>query len=213
MFHYIYKITNLINGKYYYGKHSTPNINDGYMGSGVALKNAKIKYGVNNFIKDILCFVDSEEELSELEEMVVTDIEVNDSNCYNLKVGGVGGWSHISTPKTWTIDSRIKSSNSHKGLKRSKESIEKGRLKMIGVSKSEEHKNKIKHSRRVNAGISKLKVTFRDGSVKLYDSIRDISKDLGIRRPTLVEIIDTNIPLRKTNRTKHDYHGITIVYI
>lgn len=46
MKHYIYKITNILNGKYYVGKHSSNCIQkDGYMGSGKHLKNAIKKYG------------------------------------------------------------------------------------------------------------------------------------------------------------------------
>lgn len=38
MYYTIYKTTNLINGKYYIGKHQTENIYDNYYGSGVALE-------------------------------------------------------------------------------------------------------------------------------------------------------------------------------
>ena len=40
MFHYVYEITNNINGRKYIGKHSTNDMNDGYMGSGIAIKQA-----------------------------------------------------------------------------------------------------------------------------------------------------------------------------
>jgi hypothetical protein len=48
---YFYKITKLVNGKYYYGIHSTNKLEDGYTGSGNAIKSAIKKYGRKNFTK------------------------------------------------------------------------------------------------------------------------------------------------------------------
>ena len=64
--YYLYKITNLINNKFYIGVHSTEDINDGYMGSGKAIKAAEKKYGLNNFKKEILEYFDSIEEMYNL---------------------------------------------------------------------------------------------------------------------------------------------------
>jgi hypothetical protein len=50
-YNYFYKITNNINNHFYYGIHSTDNINDGYMGSGRRLNRALKKYGIANFNK------------------------------------------------------------------------------------------------------------------------------------------------------------------
>lgn len=90
MYHYIYKITNILNNKFYYGKHSTNDLNDGYMGSGYSIINALKKYGKEHFIKEILCFADSENDIYELEELVVTKEEVQNNMCYNRTVGGNG---------------------------------------------------------------------------------------------------------------------------
>ena len=38
-YNYFYRIENKINGHYYYGIHSTDNLNDGYMGSGKKATN------------------------------------------------------------------------------------------------------------------------------------------------------------------------------
>ena len=87
-YHYFYKITNTVNGFYYYGIHSTNDIEDGYMGSGRRLKRAVKKFGKENFQKEILKFFDSRKEASDYEENVVTEACVSDINCYNLKRGG-----------------------------------------------------------------------------------------------------------------------------
>jgi len=55
----IYKTTNLINGKIYVGQHKTDIKEDGYLGSGKLLRLAILKYGINNFIREILATCDT----------------------------------------------------------------------------------------------------------------------------------------------------------
>ena len=45
MFGYVYLTENLINGKCYIGRHSSPTFDKKYKGSGVAIKKAIKKYG------------------------------------------------------------------------------------------------------------------------------------------------------------------------
>ena len=87
-YHYFYKITNLINNHFYYGIHSTNDLEDGYMGSGTRLHKAYEKYGIENFKKEILKFFDSREECAEYEMEMVTEKLVNDNDCYNIILGG-----------------------------------------------------------------------------------------------------------------------------
>lgn len=87
-YHYFYKITNNINNHFYYGIHSTNNIDDGYMGSGSRLHHAYKKYGIENFTKEILKYFDTREELAQYEADVVTEELVLDENCYNISCGG-----------------------------------------------------------------------------------------------------------------------------
>lgn len=87
-YHYFYKITNLLNEHYYYGIHSTNDLNDGYMGSGSRLKYAFNKYGVENFKKEILKYFDTREELANYESEIVGENLIHDLNCYNISYGG-----------------------------------------------------------------------------------------------------------------------------
>lgn len=113
MYYTIYKITNLINSKYYIGKHQTMNLDDGYMGSGKILKYAIAKYGLKNFKKEILHIFDNEAEMNAKEKELVV---VNEST-YNLNEGGKGGFSYINQnnlKQPLNADSKQKISNTMK---------------------------------------------------------------------------------------------------
>lgn len=92
--YYIYRITNKINGKTYIGQHKYKKLNDKYMGSGKHLKAAQVKYGIENFKKEILVFNISKKVYADLLEKTFIAAErekVGIEKCYNITDGGQGG--------------------------------------------------------------------------------------------------------------------------
>lgn len=88
--YYIYLTTNKINGKQYIGQHyGKPN--DKYFGSGKAVLDAIVKYGKENFFKEILCYC-TKEDIDEKEKYYINLYNaVEDENFYNLSEGGQNG--------------------------------------------------------------------------------------------------------------------------
>lgn len=87
--HYVYKTTNIINGRFYIGKHSDFDFNPSYLGSGRAIKHAIKKYGKDSFIVEILKWFDTEEDAYSYERSLLEEF-LSDRNCYNLVDGGKG---------------------------------------------------------------------------------------------------------------------------
>ena len=92
-YHFTYKTTNLINGRYYLGMHSTNHLKDGYMGSGKRLYYELNKYGRDNFKFEILEQFKYREELVQAEIILITEQDLKNPNCLNSKPGGTGGLS------------------------------------------------------------------------------------------------------------------------
>lgn len=90
--HFFYKTTNLINGNFYYGIHSTKDLNDQYLGSGLLIEKAIKKHGRKNFKREIIKIFNSRLEAYEYESLIVNEDLLKDRNCYNRALGGRGGY-------------------------------------------------------------------------------------------------------------------------
>lgn len=126
MFYTIYKTTNKVNQKFYIGKHQTVDINDDYLGSGVLLKEAILKYGKENFQKEILFVFNTIDEMNTCEKELVTENLVKDPMCYNIGLGGEGGphfkgKRHTSDTRKRISDSRVNKSASNQTKKKMSE--------------------------------------------------------------------------------------------
>lgn len=98
MYHIIYKTTNLVNGKFYIGKHATKTLEfDGYLGSGKLLKQAVKKYGADQFVRTTLFEFTCPIQANNKEKEIITEkfLLENASQCYNLHVGGSGGFTRL----------------------------------------------------------------------------------------------------------------------
>lgn len=105
----VYRTTNVMNGMFYIGVHKTKDPNDDYLGSGKRLKYALAKYGVENFKKEVLFIFSTREEAYSKEKELVTEETLDSGKCYNLKLGGEGGWDY--TNKNYNTDRRKASGN------------------------------------------------------------------------------------------------------
>jgi hypothetical protein len=94
-FHYLYKIINRINDKFYVGMHSTNDLLDGYFGSGKRLKFSITKYGKENHQLEIMEFLPNRECLRERETEIINSEFLTNPMCMNIRIGGEGGWDHI----------------------------------------------------------------------------------------------------------------------
>lgn len=95
---YIYCITNLLDGKTYFGQRTLPNVkyrtpeNDPYFGSGVYISRAIKKYGKENFKRDIIIKGDfSKEQINRFEKCIIRVQRFLGKAEYNLASGGDGG--------------------------------------------------------------------------------------------------------------------------
>lgn len=109
-YHIIYKTTCLVTGRYYIGMHSTDDLEDGYLGSGLRLKRSVKKYGRDQHVRKIIEVLPTRQAASEREKELITEDLRADPMCLNCGVGGLGA---VDRPVT-KEETRQKMSDSHK---------------------------------------------------------------------------------------------------
>jgi group I intron endonuclease len=134
---YVYKTTNLINGKIYIGQ-KKGNFNCYYLGSGKILQKSIKKHGKINFKVEILEYANGFKHLNELEIKYIALYKqiTKKGNIYNIAIGGTGA--------------AIGKDNCFYGKKHSEKSINQMKLKkkgpnnpMFGLRHTQETKNKM----------------------------------------------------------------------
>jgi hypothetical protein len=106
MIHFIYKTTH-VNGKYYIGRHSTENINDGYIGSGTWPRSIKDQ---TTLTREVLEYATDSTELKLLEGKYLAE-HYSKPGCMNLTLDPVGFESINNPMKDSTIAKKIAGDN------------------------------------------------------------------------------------------------------
>lgn len=153
MYGYIYKTTNLINGKIYIGQHKSKDFDTDYYGSGTLLKSALKKYGKENFKCEVLerCYTKS--QLEDREIYWIDRLNSCDHTIgYNISSGGFtprfNGKNHPMWGKHHSETSKKKNRLSHLGKKLSEETKRKISDGNKGKAISEEQRVKISQANR-----------------------------------------------------------------
>lgn len=185
MYGYVYKTTNLVNGKIYIGqKKSEEFLNNQYLGSGRLLKLAIECYGKENFDIELLEECYSKQQLNDRERFYIKEYKSQDRSIgYNIVGGGESGagsngydWfnngvkeTRCKTCPTGWVPGRLPMSEeckqhiseAHKGKSLSEETREK--LRQVKHPSGENHHNYGKHlSKETREKIGKSKENISD---------------------------------------------------
>jgi group I intron endonuclease len=200
---YIYKITNKINNKIYIGKRTSKRKN--YWGSGKLIKQAIRKYGVENFINEIIEYCADEKILCEREIFWIEYFNSRNRDIgYNITKGGDGN----NTSKYWlkrefTLEHRKNISKHHADVSGEKNPMF-GRTHKDSVKENlRKLKTGIMYSEACKAKQSEKRKGSKNPNSKLNDEIvlkirneynegvnsDDLAKKYGVNKPCIWKII------------------------
>lgn len=135
--YYLYKFTNLINGRTYYGM--TNNVKQRISSHICSSKSNKTTnpfhnairlYGIENFNCEVLAEFEDRLDCCEAEIEAINNAKSNNEDVYNLHPGGEGGFSIFSLPEEQQNAWREKQRNSRKG-----------KTPALGMKHTEDNKN------------------------------------------------------------------------
>jgi len=204
----IYKTTNLINGKIYIGKrvfNSEKFYKTKYYGSGTLLKQSIIKYGIENFTREVIEEVDNE-FLDEREIYWISVFESNNLDIgYNLTIGGnsrqgrkIGSMSNETKQKISESVANYIKENGHpfKNKSHTEETKQKISNKLKGISLSPERSKKAadghrgmkynkpsKHIKeKIDRNVNIIQFSLDGIFIKVWKSIKEASDFYNINR-------------------------------
>lgn len=210
---FIYKTTNLINGKIYIGQKMYTRNNEikdpapSYIGSGRKLKSAISKYGKENFKREILCWCLNQQALDDCEKFFIKYYNSMDEDIgYNLCEGGqlqvpkemlnLKGEKNPNYGHKWTEEMKRMMSEAVKARDISGE-----RNPNFGKRWSREKREEASKKRKESgmfAGINNPRATrvkcIETG--KIYSMIKEVSDETGKSRSTVYDCLRNN---RKIN--------------
>lgn len=192
MQHILYKTICKPTDEFYVGIHSTDNVNDGYLGSGVMLRERIKEYGREAFRQEILFLCDDRATLELLEDVIVKPLLVNPI-CLNMVGGGSKGWyKNTSKKKAELIKAKISKSN-------------KGKKTHLSTLTFEERSELAGRNRpKINATIKKKTdekyqklisvADFSDVDFTRYGWVGEVAKRINIKPQKVNKIMKTYLP-------------------
>jgi hypothetical protein len=159
--------------------HSTDNLEDGYLGSGMHLWRSIDKYGKDNHTTEILEHLPDRKSLSDREREILLEVK-SDPKCMNIAWGGEGATDRPATKE----ETRAKLSKASKGYVRTKEWYQKivASRKKNGTSKHSEETKKVlseKHKGKTLSEEHKKKISEGGvGQVRSEETRANISRAL-----------------------------------
>lgn len=179
--HIVYRTTCSVDGKYYIGIHSTNDLDDGYLGSGVHLRRAVEKHGKESFTREVVATADSRADLLEMEAQMVTEAVVKDPQSYNLSLGGRSTIDSMAQLDEQSFIEHQKKA----GLKgaeaashvRTRDWHSKGGKAAWEAPGGKEKLKRMQESRRIPVTVTKKDGTFVGEWGSLVDACRDLGVD------------------------------------